>query len=337
VLAGRRLFDVEDPAWRVDQKGIERRENGIGQHRGGSLSFGGFQHKQDMVKPGFRHTEQRQETNMGTPQQGASEIAARSNPQGHSATRKAQVVALLKSIETGEPGPASVVNPNKYIQHNLAVGDGLEGLGAVLSALPEGSAKVQTSRVFADGDYVFAHTEYNFFGPKIGFDIFRFEDDAIVEHWDNLQETPATVNPSGRSMIDGPVEVSDVDKTEANKALVKGFVEEVLVGGSMTRLASFFDGDNYHQHNPQIADGLSGLGAALKAMADAGVALKFDRLHRVLGEGNFVLAVSEGSLGGKPCAFYDLFRVQSGKIVEHWDTIEFIPPREDWKNNNGKF
>ena len=38
----------------------------------------------------------------------------------------------------------------------------------------------------------FLHTDYNFFGPKIGFDIFRFEDGKIVEHWDNLQETPAS-------------------------------------------------------------------------------------------------------------------------------------------------
>lgn len=254
-----------------------------------------------------------------------------------SANRKAQVVALLKSIETGEATPVAIVNPNKYIQHNLAVGDGLSGLGAVLKLLPEGSARVNTVRSFEDGDFVFAHTEYNFFGPKIGFDIFRFESGAIVEHWDNLQETPAAPNPSGHTMTDGPVAATDLDKTQENKALVKGFIDEVLIHGRMERLAAYFDADNYLQHNPQIADGLSGLGAALKAMADAGIALKFDRLHRVLGEGNFVLTVSEGSLGGKACAFYDLFRVEKGRIVEHWDTIEAIPPRADWKNANGKF
>jgi predicted SnoaL-like aldol condensation-catalyzing enzyme len=254
-----------------------------------------------------------------------------------SANRKAQVVALLKSIETGEAAPAAVVNPNKYMQHNLAVGDGLSGLAAVIKMLPEGSARVNTVRAFEDGDFVFAHTEYNFFGPKIGFDIFRFESGAIVEHWDNLQETPATPNPGGHTMTDGPVAATDLGKTRENKALVQGFVDEVLIHGRMDRLAAYFDADNYVQHNPQIADGLSGLGAALKAMADAGIALKFDRLHRVLGEGNFVLTVSEGSLGGKACAFYDLFRVEQGRIAEHWDTIEAIPPRADWKNANGKF
>jgi predicted SnoaL-like aldol condensation-catalyzing enzyme len=89
---------------------------------------------------------------------------------------------LLKSIETGDPKPLGYINPDKYIQHNLAVGDGLAGVRALLQSLLKGSTKVNTVRVFQDGDYVFAHTEYNFFGPKIGFDIFRFEDGQIVEH-----------------------------------------------------------------------------------------------------------------------------------------------------------
>jgi predicted SnoaL-like aldol condensation-catalyzing enzyme len=250
--------------------------------------------------------------------------------------QKHQVVALLKSIETGDPAPAAVVNPAKYIQHNLAVGDGLEGLGAVLAQLPPGSARVNTMRVFQDGDFVFAHTDYDFFGPKIGFDVFRFEDGRIVEHWDNLQET-AGPNPSGRTMIDGPTDAGDPGRTVANKALVKAFVDDVLVGGHFDRLPAYIAGDDYAQHNPGIADGLSGLGAAVQAMAAAGVTMKYDRVHAVLGEGDFVLTASEGAFGGRHVAFYDLFRVRDGRIVEHWDTIESIPPRSEWKNANGKF
>lgn len=250
---------------------------------------------------------------------------------------KQQVVELLKSIETGDPKPVSYINPNKYIQHNLAVGDGLAGFGAVLQQLPKGSAKVNTVRVYQDGDYVFAHTDYNFFGPKIGFDIFRFEDGKIVEHWDNLQVTAAAPNPSGNSMINGPTASAALDKTQENKSLVQGFVNDVLVNGRMDKLPSYIEGENYIQHNPNIGNGLSGLGAALKAMAEQGIAMKYDRVHKVLGEGNFVLVTSEGSFGGKPTAFYDLFRVEHGKIVEHWDTIETIPPKSEWKNSNGKF
>jgi len=251
-------------------------------------------------------------------------------------TRKQQVVALLKSIETGDSGPVAVINPDKYIQHNLGAADGLAGFGALLQALPPRSARVNTVRVFEDGDYVFAHTDYNFFGPKIGFDIFRFENGRIVEHWDNLQETTGP-NPNGQTMIGGPTETHDVTKTEANKALVRAFVDDVLVHGRVDRLAGYFDGDRYVQHNPHIGDNLSGLAAALEAMAAKGITMKYDRIHKVLGEGNFVLVVSEGSFAGAVTSFYDLFRVENGKIAEHWDTIEAIPDRSAWKNDNGKF
>ncbi|WP_210252911.1 nuclear transport factor 2 family protein [Rhizobium sp. ICMP 5592] len=251
-------------------------------------------------------------------------------------TQKKEVVDLLKAIETGAGEPVAVINPDKYIQHNLGAADGLAGFGALLAALPKGSAKVNTVRAYQDGDFVFTHTDYNFFGPKIGFDIFRYENGKIVEHWDNLQETSGP-NPSNHTMTDGPTEAKDLGKTVENKTLVKNFVDDILINGRMEKLTTYFDGDNYIQHNPQIGDGLSGLGAALKAMADAGITMKYDTIHHVLGEGNFVLTASEGTFGGKSTSFYDLFRVENGKIAEHWDTLEAIPAKADWKNDNGKF
>lgn len=251
--------------------------------------------------------------------------------------RKQAVVDLLKSIETGDPSPVAAVDPERYTQHNLDVGDGLAGLAAALQALPPGSARVNTVRVFEDGDFVFAHTDYNFFGPKIGFDVFRFENNRIVEHWDNLQETPSGPNPSGHTMIDGPTQPADLHLTDANKARVAAFVDDILVHGRMDRLASYIQADRYTQHNPAIADGLAGLGAALEAMAKAGLSMRYTQLHRVLGEGNFVLTLSEGEFAGRHVAFYDLFRVADGLIVEHWDVIQDIPARAQWANANGKF
>jgi predicted SnoaL-like aldol condensation-catalyzing enzyme len=251
-------------------------------------------------------------------------------------SNKEKVIALLTSIETGDPIPASYINPEKYIQHNLMVGDGLAGFGEVLKQLPQGSAKVRVVRAFQDGDFVFAHTEYNFFGPKIGFDIFRFEDGLIVEHWDNLQEIAAN-NASGRSQIDGPTKPTDLDTTAANKTLVKAFIRDVLKGANPGRITDYISTERYLQHNPAVADGLEALGKALEAMAKAGTPMIYTENHMVLGEGNFVLAVSEGQFLGKHVAFYDLFRIEDGKIVEHWDTIEEIPPKDKWMNNNGKF
>ena len=50
-----------------------------------------------------------------------------------------------------------------------------------------------------------------------------------------------------------------------------------------------------------------------------------------------MLCVSEGFLDSIHSSFYDLFRLADGKIVEHWDTIEAVPNRSKWVNQNGKF
>jgi predicted SnoaL-like aldol condensation-catalyzing enzyme len=157
-----------------------------------------------------------------------------------------------------------------------------------------------------------------------------------VEHWDNL-EAPSPANPSGRTMIDGPTEATDQHLSEANKTLVCTFVTDILVNGRMEKLAGYLSGDQYVQHNPNIADGLSGLGAGLKAMAEAGITMAYDKVHMVLGDGNFVLTVSEGQFAGEHVAFCDLFRVEAGKVAEHLDVVQPIPARSAWKNDNGKF
>ena len=251
-------------------------------------------------------------------------------------SNKDKTLAVLKSIETGDKEAIAYINPTNYKQHNLAVADGLAGFGALLSNAPEGGFKVNTVRAFEDGDYVFAQTEYNFFGSKIGFDIFRFENGLIVEHWDNLIQK-APVNPSSHSQTDGATTITDLDKTEVNKALVSSFLTDVLINGRMDKLQGYFNDDNYIQHNPNIADGLSGLGQALEGMAKQGISMVFNKTHKVLGQGNFVLAISEGTFAGQPTSYYDLFRIENGRIAEHWDVMETIAPEADRKNTNGKF
>lgn len=127
-----------------------------------------------------------------------------------------------------------------------------------MDALPKGAAKLNTLGVFQDDNFVFAHAEYNIGGPKVGFDIFRFEDGKIVEHWDNLQQTATERSPSGHTMTDGPTIASDLDKTEFNKTLMQSY-RDVVLNGRGDKFPGYFEGDNYVQHNPQVADGLTGL------------------------------------------------------------------------------
>jgi len=252
-------------------------------------------------------------------------------------TKKEKVVALLNSFNTGDKTPISYINPEKYIQHNLSVGDGLAGFGEVMQHAPPEGFKAKVVRAFEDGDYVFTHTEYEFFGPKIGIDVFRFENDLIVEHWDNLIEVQPP-NPSGRTQTDGEDDITDKDKTAANKKVISSFINDVLLNHENDKITTYINPTKYIQHNPAVADGLEGFGAAMKYFAENGLVMEYTKLHKVLGEGNFVLAISEGKFGkGELTAFYDLFRLENGQIVEHWDVISPIPPQSEWKNENGKF
>ncbi len=108
---------------------------------------------------------------------------------------KQQALDLLKSFETGDRKSAAHINPNNYVQHKPVDSRWSGWPRRRLSSSSKRIGEGQHVRVFEDGDYVFLHTEYNFFGPKIGFDIFRFEDGKAVEHWDNLQETPPAPKP----------------------------------------------------------------------------------------------------------------------------------------------
>jgi predicted SnoaL-like aldol condensation-catalyzing enzyme len=125
-----------------------------------------------------------------------------------------------------------------------------------------------------------------------------------------------------------------VDLTETNRKLVTTFVETVFLGGTGNPL-DYISATQYHQHNPQFADGLAGLSAGLTALAEQGKTPTYTTLHKVIAEGNLVLTVAEGTLGDTPSAFYDLFRIADGKIVEHWDVVFDIP--DTLAHNNGLF
>lgn len=243
--------------------------------------------------------------------------------------RKEQIRTLLKGIETGDPEAAKVVNEAKYIQHNPQTQEGSEGLAALFARLAKTNPRVNVVRAFVDGDFFFGHTEYDFATRRIGFEVFRFEGEHAVEHWDNIQPRCGP-NASGRSMVDGPVQSSEPELTEENRSLVKRYVEQVLIGGELELLPRYVARD-LMQHNPDHGDGIEALEGMLKGD------LRYEKLHRVLAEGSFVLTVCEGHRNGIHCAFYDLHRIEAGKVVEHWDTVEKVAPKSEWKNNNGKF
>jgi predicted SnoaL-like aldol condensation-catalyzing enzyme len=119
--------------------------------------------------------------------------------------------------------------------------------------------------------------------------------------------------------------------------LVSAFVESVHIAGEVNALDAFVCTEHYTEHHPNSVDGFAPLKLRLDSTTSGSEALVYHRLHRVIAQGNFALAVSEGSRAGMRTSFYDLYRVEADKIVEHWDTLEAVAPPDEWKHDNGKF
>jgi predicted SnoaL-like aldol condensation-catalyzing enzyme len=228
-----------------------------------------------------------------------------------------------------------------YIQHNPFVPTGLEPFIGMLPVLKEYGTYAENVRMFQDGNYVFMHNIWKNAKPfgadeMVAFDIIRVDENGkVAEHWDAMT-TLVQETASGRTQTDGPTAVEDLDKTDANKALAVALIEDVLMGKNPSKITEHISAAQYDQHNPGIKDGLGGIVEAVEALTAQNNMFKYNKIHKVLGEGNFVLTVSEGEWSGKPQVFYDLFRMKDGKIVEHWDVIQEIPT-EGLAHDNGMF
>ena len=163
-------------------------------------------------------------------------------------TNTEKALALIGTFASGDYELAASLLDENYIQHNLAYGTGRDAfVGSVqyLAGAPAPTT-VENIRAFEDGDYVFLQTVYNFAGAgeQVAFDIFRFENGLIAEHWDNLASL-AEPNPSGHTQIDGTMEVADLDKTEENRELARSFIYDVLMGNNADKTADYFDNGAY--------------------------------------------------------------------------------------------
>jgi predicted SnoaL-like aldol condensation-catalyzing enzyme len=229
-----------------------------------------------------------------------------------------------------------------YINHNMRAPDGLDPVHDLAKrAVDWDGVHTIVRREIADGDLVVLHSLYSnllgITGQRVAFDIFRFNAEGkAVEHWDCLENAIAP-DLSGVSMIAGSVDIVDHDKTEANRAVVTGFVDAVLVGGDASRVESFIDTARLIVHSPARAPGLARKFGQF--IADPkGPTVQYLQLHRTLAEGNFVLVQGEARIGTEQVLeVYDLFRLDNGKIVEHWDLLQALAPRDQWANPNGPF
>ncbi len=248
----------------------------------------------------------------------------------------------LKGIRDGHARAAvTEYTGERYTQHSTGVGDGIEGFVAFFESFIERCPvrDIEVLRSIVDGQYVFVHVHQNLnhgAAKWVTADLFDTDqNDKIVEHWDVIQQDEENT-ASGRSMVDGATAIEDLEKTAANKALVTQFCQDVLVDGKLDTLSRYISEHQYDQHSPFIEDGLASLYEYLKTNAEQNHPVKYNRVHRIIGQGNFVVALSHVLHSGEQWCVFDLFRIKEGKIVEHWDVQEKILPKQQW-GNSGKF
>ncbi len=122
---------------------------------------------------------------------------------------------------------------------------------------------------------------------------------------------------------------------EANKKIVVDFYDKAINQKDF-EAASKHLGSRYTQHNPNAADGPEGLKAFLQFLKEKFPASRSE-IKRVFADGDFVIlhvhAVREPGARGN--AIVDIFKLENGKVVEHWDVVQPIP--EKAVNTNGMF
>ena len=114
--------------------------------------------------------------------------------------------------------------------------------------------------------------------------------------------------------------------TEANRKLVIEFFETMYDKLEFDK-ADRFLAPNCIEHNPDIGDGLENFKKNTPTLL-AGTQKGTLKIVRSVAEGNMVVLHSRLPIGGKEYAIADFYRVEGGKIVEHWDVLQEMLPSE---------
>ena len=247
-----------------------------------------------------------------------------------SATQKA--LDVFAGISAGDPDLATKhIDSERFVQHNPYAADGVDGLRRFIAQSPREQLRLSVVRALEDGAYVVTQAMGARSGKNIFFDVFRFDDGLIVEHW-AFSADEAPPNQSGHTQLDGPTEPQHLEETETNKSLLRTYYENFHVRGDHGQSEQYFAADLMIRHEPGVRDGVDAF------LHDVTVLMQhrtIDEVKLLLGQGDLVFIAAKGTHDGKPCVYIDLYRVQEGKIVEHWGFPEAVPPTAAWKNNNG--
>lgn len=210
-------------------------------------------------------------------------------------TNKEKAKLYHQAVSEYDIGTIENLVHENYIQHNPNVPTGRAAFVSLIPKLKEHKTKIENKRIMQDGDYVFMHHKWINAIPFGAQTMVAFHVIRFNEEG-LIAEHWNVISKIELSNIEGETKIIDLDKTMENKLIVINLIESLILDTKDSKI-------------------------------------KFQKLHKVLGEGNFVLSIAEGSSNGQAFALYDLFRLHNGKIVEKWNVYQPIPTKNIANNN----
>lgn len=212
-------------------------------------------------------------------------------------TYKERARAYFTAVNNYDVAAIERMVEENYIQHNPYVPTGRAAFIALIPKLQKHGSKIKNIRILEDDQHVIMHHQWENAQPfghdkMVAFHIIRFDSNFLIaEHWNVTRE-----ESSGVSLTEGPTKIEDREMTDSNKEKISDLFQGLIQG--KVKL-------------PSAVSGLQNIG--------------YRKQHRVFGEGNFTLSISEGTSHGVSSAIYDLFRFEGDRLANHWRIAQEIP------------
>lgn len=211
------------------------------------------------------------------------------------------------------------------VQHGPRAKDGIAGMKKYLTSQAGGKNPmvIEPFRVLKDDDLLIVETNLlNASRDQHYMHMFRVQNNKIIEYW----EGEASIRADKPNQFEGPHKITDLDKTEANRLLVMDFVNEVFLDENPDKVDEYVV-ENMIQHDTRKKAGAQGIKDYIAAQKKRKVGFSYVTMHHVIAEGNFVMILGEGKLSKVRFSIFDIYRVENGKIAEHWNVTEKIPSK----------
>lgn len=249
---------------------------------------------------------------------------------------RAIAITVLRAAETGDTDVIRRYVARDLIQHNVLVPDGRDALVKVMEETANLKARCVILRVFGDFDHVVIHSRIRFGDfDLVGMDVFRFEKNMIVEHWQNRVDFEPCDDAPLRA-INGKREVWSYESTEDNTLNVLQALANLEKNPDREILYQYLHEDISH-HRLNIEPGAKGLVQCQNELVENGQWDGTATYHKAICEGDFVFLMSKVNIGGQDYAVFEILHWEGSKIVERWDIMEPIPEQSLWVDKTGKF